>query len=234
MPDIALTAETGRRTGSSSARRLRATGKIPAVIYGHGAEPTPIAVDGRELRAALTTDAGTNALITLKMDGEEQLTMAKVLQRDPVRRTITHVDFLVVRRDEIVTADVAVHLVGEARLVLQEDGVVAQELFNVTVKTTPDKIPNEIEVDVSQLEIGGTIRVADLSLPQGVEVDLDPEDPVVVGQGPQKVEELEVAEEAAEEAEEAAAEGAPGEAPEGESGEAAEAKGTPEGEGGEE
>lgn len=231
MPDITLTAETGRRTGSSSARRLRLTGKIPAVIYGHGADPMPIAVDGRELRAALTTDAGTNALITLKVDGEEQLTMAKVLQRDAVRRTITHVDFLVVRRDEIVTAEVPVHLVGEARLVLQEDGVVAQELFNVTVKTTPDNIPNEVEVDVSELEIGGTIRVADLKLPQGVEVDLDPEDPVVVGQGPQKVEELEIAEEAAEETEEAAAEGAPGEAPEGESGEAAEAKGTPEGEG---
>src|SRR5512138_3229626 len=114
MPDITLVAETGRVTGSRASRRLRREGKIPGVVYGHGSAPVGVAVDGRDLRAALNTPSGMNALLTLTVDGDEHLTMAKVLQRDPVRSTVTHVDFQIVRRDEIVGSDVSLVLIGES------------------------------------------------------------------------------------------------------------------------
>ena len=232
MPEITLTAETGRTTGSRSSGRSRREGKIPAVVYGHGMDPLPIAVEGRDLRAALMTDAGLNALLELQLDGTKHLTMAKSIQRDPVRNTVIHVDFQIVRRDEIVTAEVAIMVTGEATEVHRGNGVVEQSVFNVSVHATPDRIPQRIEVDVTDLAIGDTIRVQDLKLPEGVSIDLDPEAAIVVGQPPQVSEEdlitddeaaaqaeiAEAVEEAAEEAGEAPAEGgeADGDKPAGE------------------
>jgi large subunit ribosomal protein L25 len=207
MPEIRIAAEHGRPTGSAAARRLRTEGKIPGVIYGHGTDPTPIAVDGRALRAALTTDAGLNALLELEFDGQSQLTLAREIQRHPVRHTVSHVDFVIVRRDEVISADVNITLVGEATEVHKDDGVVAHELFSLTVQSTPARIPNSIEVDISELKVGDTIRVADIKLPEGVTTDVDPEAPVVVGQPPQ-VSEADLVSDADAEAA-AAAEGAP-------------------------
>ena len=204
MPEITIVAETGRSPGSRSTGRLRREGKVPGVIYGHGIDPIPVAVDGRELRAALSTDAGVNALLSMSVDGASHLTMARVIQRHPVRHTVTHVDFQVVRRDEVMSVDVQVNLVGDADAVHRDDGVVAQELYSLTVKATPDRIPHAIEVDISGLEVGSTIRVQDLSLPAGVTTDVDPEAAVVVGQPPQAAAEIAAVEE---EAAEAAAEG---------------------------
>ncbi len=195
MPDITLVAETGRTLGSRASRRLRRGGKIPGVVYGHATEPLQVAVDGRELRAALTTGSGTNALLTLKVDGSEHLTMAKVLQRDPVRNTVTHVDFQIVRRDEIVTIDVPVTLVGESDAVKAGDGVIEHNLYTLTVSSTPGRIPTHLEVDVSGMAIGDTIRVGDLRLPDGVTTDVDPDEPIVVAQPPQ-VSELDLVSEA--------------------------------------
>lgn len=206
MPDIIVAAETGRPTGSRSSGRLRASGKIPAVVYGHGKEPVPVAVDARALRAALSTEAGMNALITLDMDGAEQLAMAKDVQRHPVRHTVTHVDFLVVSRDEVVTVDVPIHLVGEATELLRADGVVDQQMFSLTAHAKPGNIPNSIEVDISELQVGDAIRVADLELPAGVTTDVDVETAVVIGQPPQVTEADLVTEEAAAEAAAEAAE----------------------------
>ena len=185
MPEITLTAETGRPIGSRSSGRLRAAGKIPGVVYGHGSDPLPIAVDGRSLRAALSGEAGLNALLSLDLGGRTQLAMAKDIQRDPVRGTVTHVDFLIVSRDEVVTADVPVVLVGEAEEVHRGDGVVNQELFTLTVHATPADIPHQIEIDVTELQIGDTIRVENLRLPASVTTDLDPDTAIVVGQPPQ-------------------------------------------------
>src|SRR5439155_12354983 len=151
-----LLAETGRKSGSAPTRRLRAAGKIPGVIYGHGIQPISVAVDGRELRHALNTEAGVNALLNLKVDGSEHLTMAKVLQRDPVRHSVTHVDFQVVRRDEVVAADVAIQLVGDAHDLHVAEGVVDHQLFSITVHALPGSIPPHIEVDISNLQIGDT------------------------------------------------------------------------------
>ncbi|HUZ42855.1 MAG TPA: 50S ribosomal protein L25 [Acidimicrobiales bacterium] len=191
MPEVKIVAETGRRTGTRSSGRLRGEGRIPAVIYGHGIDPISIAVDARELRSALSTDAGLNALLSLDVDGTSHLTMARVLQRHPVRHTVMHVDFQIVRRDEVMSVEVQISLVGEADLVTRDNGVVDQQLHSLTVKATPDRIPHGIEVDISALEVGSTIRVADITLPSGVETDVDPEAPVVVGQPPQAAAEAE-------------------------------------------
>jgi large subunit ribosomal protein L25 len=212
MPEIRLQAEAGRPTGSAAAGRLRAAGKIPGVVYGHGVDPMAVAVEARSLRAALTTDAGLNALLELQIDGSTHLTMARDIQRHPVRNTLTHVDFVIVRRDEVISADVPVNLVGEATEVHKEDGVVAHELFSLTVQSTPDRIPHAIEVDISELKIGDAIRVGDLKLPEGVTTDVDPEATIVLGQPPQ-VSEADLISEAEAEAA-AAAEGAEGEAAE--------------------
>ncbi len=184
MPEITLTAEIGRPLGSRAARRLRAEGKIPGVVYGHGTEPVPVAVVGRELRVALSGEAGTNALLQLDTGDGTYLTLARELQRHPVRGTLTHVDFLIVRRDEIISADVPVNLVGEAIEVHHGDGLVDQQLFTLTVRAMPSDIPTAIEVDISALTIGGVIRVADLALPAGAETDLDGDVPVVTGVPP--------------------------------------------------
>ncbi len=206
MAEIPIAAEAGRLVGSAQSRRLRSAGKVPAVVYGHGVDPLPVAVDAKDLRAALTTDAGLNALLALQVDGATHLTMAKIVQRHPVRGTVAHVDFQIVRRDEVVTAEVPIVLVGEAVQVHRDDGHVDHQLFTIAVHAVPGRIPNAVEVDVSELTIGQTIRVAELSLPSGVTSDVDPEAPVVVGQAPQ-VSEADLVPEGAEE-EAAAEEGA--------------------------
>jgi len=225
MAEIALAAEVGRPTGSRAAGRLRAAGKIPGVLYGHGTDPTPLAVEGRALRNALTTEAGLNALLELDLDGTKHLTMARELQRDPVRHSVMHVDFVIVRRDEVISADVTITLVGDAVQVHREDGVVDQSMFTISVRTTPGRIPPTIEVDVSELAIGDTIRVADLKLPQGVTTEVDAEEAVVIGQPPQ-VTAADLISEAEAEAVEAFA-AAEAEAAEGEEGAAAEGGAAP-------
>jgi len=182
MAEISLVADVGRVKGSAEARRLRTTGKVPGILYGHGVDPLPLAVGSRELRAALTSEAGLNALISLDVDGSRHLAMARQLQRHPVRRSIDHVDFVIVRRDEIVSAEVPVHLVGEAQEVERADGLVEQQLFSLVVHATPGDIPHGIEVDISSLSIGEAIRVGDLKLPTGVTTEVDPEETVVAGQ----------------------------------------------------
>ncbi|HEX6420531.1 MAG TPA: 50S ribosomal protein L25 [Acidimicrobiales bacterium] len=206
--DIVLVAETGRPTGSSASRRLRAAGKIPAVLYGRGAEPAALSVDWRELRAALTTEKGLNALLTLKVDGRSTKAIVKELQRHPVRRDVLHVDFLAVDVGTAITTDVPIVIEGEATKVLREQGVVDHVLSALVIHAKPDAIPANIPVDVTELEIGHTITVGDLTLPPGVTSDVDPDETVVTA----KLTSLALAEEgAAEEGEEAAEEGAEGE-----------------------
>src|ERR1700759_5270608 len=123
MAEITLVARSGRTTGSASSRRLRAAGRIPAVVYGHGMAGESVSVDGRELRHALSGEAGVNQLLSLKVGSETHLALARALQRHPVRHTVLHVDFQVVSRDEIISAEVPVVLVGEAKAVELEQGL---------------------------------------------------------------------------------------------------------------
>lgn len=179
MAEIALAAETGRIHGSPSSRRLRRDGRIPGIVYGHGIHPIPVSVDGRDLRHALNTDVGMNAVLRLAVDGTEHLTMARVLQRDPVRHTVTHVDFQVVRADEQLHAEVPIVLEGDAIEVRRADGVVDHVLFNLTVVALPGNIPAQIPVDISELTVGAAIRVGDLTLPAGVVTEVDPDEVIV-------------------------------------------------------
>jgi large subunit ribosomal protein L25 len=210
MAEITLAAQTGRPSGSRPSNRARATGQVPGVVYGHGGDPVPVLVDWRQLRLALTTDAGLNALINLEIDGSRELTIVKELQRHPVRRDVVHVDFLRISRDEAITVDVPIVLTGEAEQVLKNDGVIEQVLHALTVTAKPGDIPDELSIDISAMEVGHTVRVSDLSLPSGVSTDLDDEEPVVTARQVQ----LEVPEEPEAEAAEGeeAGEGAEGEA----------------------
>lgn len=182
MAEQALQAEAGRATGSRASRRLRAEDKIPAVVYGHGIDPVSVAVVRRELRAALTTEAGMNALIDLGVDGQQHLTIVRDVQRDPVRNVVTHVDFVVVRRDEIISVEVPIVLTGVAEEVRRETGTVDQILFDLTVSATPGTIPNEFVIDISDMVIGDSVRVGDLPLPSGVTTEVDADEPVAVAQ----------------------------------------------------
>lgn len=211
MAEIVLAAETGRPRGSSAARRLRASGRIPAVVYGAGIESTPVSVDWRELRAALTTERGLNALINLELDGSQHTVVVREMQRHPVRRDVLHVDFLAVDVTQDISADVPLIVVGEAEKVVRERGVVEQVLSVLVVRGRPGAIPGQIEVDVSDLDVGGQITVGDLDLPEGVETDTDPEETVVTA----VLSSAAFVEEEAEEAAEAAEAPAEGEAAEG-------------------
>jgi large subunit ribosomal protein L25 len=231
---ITLTAETGRPIGSRSSRRLRTEGKVPAVVYGAGTDPTAIAVTWSDLRAALVTDAGMNALITLDVDGDERLTIVKDMQRHPVRRDVTHVDFIVIDRDKPIDVDVPIVL-AEVEGDHLKGLVVDQNLFAVAVSAKPGTIPNEFVIDLGPLTVDEPIRAGQIELPDGVELLTDPEDALVVASVPMSEEELladieEVAGDVDEpEDEEAAAEGEDG--AEAEGGDDAEAAA---GEGGEE
>jgi large subunit ribosomal protein L25 len=180
MSEVTLTAAPGRALGSSSSNRLRGEGRIPAVIYGQGVDATAVSIDRRELRAALHTDAGHNALINLDIAGTRHLTIVKALQRHPVRNDVVHVDFIVVNRNEVITVDVPIVLVGEAHEVEIAQGTLEQVLHSLTLQAKPGSIPNEITVDVSALTIGDSIRVSDLVLPAGATTEVDPDEAVVM------------------------------------------------------
>src|ERR1044072_1182923 len=144
MPEITLKADVGRPTGTRVSKRLRAAGRVPGVVYGLGHDPIPVDVEWRDLRHALTTDAGLNALIDLEFDGQTQLSIVKALQRHPVHHSVTHVDFLLIRRDVAISVEVPIVLHGEAEEVLKEGGMVDQILTSLTVAATPRDIPNAL------------------------------------------------------------------------------------------
>jgi large subunit ribosomal protein L25 len=154
---------------------------VPGTIYGLGGDALSVTVDWRELRVALTTEAGLNALINLETEGQSELTIVKEMQRHPIRRSVEHVDFLRISRDQAIEVEVPVVLTGEAEDVTRNDGVVEQVLFNLTISAKPGSIPNDLTVDISALTIGDSIRVGDLELPEGVETDVEDEEPIVTG-----------------------------------------------------
>ena len=176
-----LKAEIGRERGTRPSRRLRRTGRVPAVVYGMGGEPVTVSVDKTDLRAALSTDAGLNALITLDVEGGRQLSIVKDLQRHPVRRDVLHVDFLRIDPDREVEVDIPLVLTGEAKKVTQASGMVDQVMHHLPVLAKPADIPVEVTADVSDLEVGSSLRVSDIDLPAGVTPAGDPDATFAVG-----------------------------------------------------
>ena len=163
---------------------VRHDGRIPAVVYGPGVDPIPVSVAARDLRAALSTDAGLDAVLSLQVEGKKFLTMARELQRHPVRGSVTHVDFQVVDPNREVTAEVTITLTGEALELHRADGVLEQQMFSLTIKSRPADIPAHLEVDISDLVIGSAVRVSDIALPANVMTEVDPESIVAAGQAP--------------------------------------------------
>ncbi len=165
-----ITAEPRTEFGKGAARRIRRDDKIPAVIYGHGNEPVHVILPGHQTMMALK-HGGANALLSLDVDGSEQLALTKDIQVDPIRRVIEHVDFVAVRRGEKVTVDVPVHVTGDAA----PDTLVVTENAVVSVEAEATHIPEFFEVSVQDAPIGTQIHAKDLDLPSGTTLLADEE-----------------------------------------------------------
>lgn len=179
MDQVSLRAHTGRAPGSRSSRRLRREGQVPAVVYGHGLEPLSIAVDARELHAVLHTALGANAIINLAVEGgDEILTLPRVITRHPFRSEYQHIDFVKVSLTETVTTEVALHFEGEA-VGVKEGGVFSPTRTHVQIEALVTRIPAFIEVDISDVDVGDSLRIEDLPVVAGVTY-LDDPDAVVM------------------------------------------------------
>ena len=198
MADLVLNTEEKTTIGSRSSRRLRRDGKVPGVLYGLGQDPEIFSVDYGDLRGALNTDAGLNALIQLSINGTNQLSILKTLQRHPVKDEVIHVDFVRVDPNQELAVEVPIILEGVAKKVTDQNGMVDQTMFSLSVLSLPDSIPNELTANVSELEINDAIRVSDVVLPEGVRTEVDPEEAIAVGTVTRSTMESMAAEEAAE------------------------------------
>lgn len=180
--EVTLKANTGRTNGTRASRRLRRQGLIPAIIYGRGAEAVSVAVDRKELNAALSTEAGRNVLINLEVEGasEPALTLAREIQRDPIKGDLLHVDFIAISRHEAIEASVPVHLVGESPAVTI-GLIIETHAVSVTVSCLPTETPPFLNVSVAGLaEVGDSLKAADIELPDGVVLVTDPEESIAV------------------------------------------------------
>jgi large subunit ribosomal protein L25 len=175
MEEVTLVADVGRPIGKSAARKIRREGKVPAIVYGLGTDPEPVAVPSRELQHILAGAGGANTLINLDLSGREELVLARQVVRHPVRHTLVHVDLIRVRRDTAVSAEVPIHLVGEAQGT-KDGGLLEQDTFTLSIEAKPGDLPSGIEADVTALEIGDQLTVADLTLPPGVVTTQEPGD----------------------------------------------------------
>jgi large subunit ribosomal protein L25 len=179
MSTNTLVATTGRRTGSAESRRLRREDKIPGVLYGHGMTPVSIVVDRRELRNALNGSL-VNTLVNLDVDGTVYPAILKDMQRHPVRRTVSHVDFMQVNLNEVLTLSIVVRIEGEAKAVVSEGGLVDPAVNTIEITAKASDIPSEIVIDITDMKPGDVIRLGDLTLPVGATATGDPEEAIVI------------------------------------------------------
>jgi large subunit ribosomal protein L25 len=208
--------------GSRETRRLRRQGIIPGVLYGRG-EPISIAIEERELRRALTGASGLHSISTSRIDGTgaAHASILKDYQVDKVRGGVTHVDLHEVRLDQPITASVSVHLIGgENAPGVKEGGVLSQPLREIQVEALPLEVPEHIDLDVSHMTTGDTLRIGDITFQAGVKLLDDPDTVVATLTAPTRVVEPE-------EVEGEEGEAVEGEAAEGEAGEGAAAEGEP-------
>jgi len=197
-----LAAEVRTKFGKGAARKLRAADKIPAVVYGHGTEPQHISLPGHETMLLVRT---ANAVVDLDIDGAAQLALVKDVQRDPVRQIIEHIDLVVLRRGEKVTVDVPVVIEGESF----SGTIHVQDLNTISLLVLATDIPEHVSVNVEGLEDGVQIHASQLELPEGAELETDPEALVVAIVTPRGTADDDAADEASAEAgAESGAEGA--------------------------
>ncbi|NEB03201.1 50S ribosomal protein L25/general stress protein Ctc [Streptomyces sp. SID13726] len=173
MADIKLAAETRTEFGKGAARRIRRDSKVPAVVYGHGAEPVHITLPGHELQLALRTP---NVLLTLDIEGKTQLAIPKAVQRDAIKGFLEHVDLLLVKRGEKVNVEVYVHTEGE---LAPGAYLLEHVLSTLNVEAEATHIPESVTVSIAGLEAGASILAKDIPLPKGTTLVTD-EDAVVL------------------------------------------------------
>jgi large subunit ribosomal protein L25 len=165
VPEVRITAEPRTEFGKGASRRIRRASKVPAVIYGHGTDPRHVSLPGHELMLALKT---SNVLLTLEIDGTDELALPKDIQRDPIKGFLEHVDLVVVRRGEKVTVEIGVHLVGEAA----PETFVTTEQQTLTVEAEATHIPTGVDVSIEGLQVGTQIHAKDVTLPEALVVNV--------------------------------------------------------------
>jgi large subunit ribosomal protein L25 len=169
VPEVRIAAEPRTEFGKGPSRRTRAAGRVPAVLYGHHAEPTHLTLPGHEVLLALRT---ANVLIRLEgLPGGAQLALPKAVQRDAIKGYVEHVDLLVVRRGEKVTVDIPVTVIGD----VAPDGLLDQQLVQISVEAEATNIPPGIEVNVEGMALGAAVHASDLKLPSGVTLAVEPD-----------------------------------------------------------
>ncbi|MFN2603781.1 MAG: 50S ribosomal protein L25/general stress protein Ctc [Gemmatimonadaceae bacterium] len=187
MASAQLSATPRDGAGKGSARSLRAQGKIPAVIYGHGREPQSLAIETRELEKLLSKISAESTVIELSMDGKSARTLIREIQRHPFKRQILHVDFQELVAGEKVTVRIPIVLMGVPEGVRQDGGILDQVMRELEIEVDPANIPNHVEVDVNPLRIGDSVHVNEIPLPEGVELVGEADSTVCVVSAPRAV-----------------------------------------------
>lgn len=195
MEQVKLEAKTRKELGKEVVKRERAKGIIPAIVYRKGERSVPLSLDRKAMEKALRTSAGENALINLKIDGDEKAKtcIIKEIQHDPLSGNILHVDFNEISLTEEIKVNVPLASKGEATGVKEEGGVLEHLLWEVQVECLPTDIPQKLEVDVSKLKIGDALFIKDIIVPKGVKILNDPEVRIFAVEKPIEIKPEEVA-----------------------------------------
>jgi large subunit ribosomal protein L25 len=185
--ELKLVAERREGTGKGVARKLRAAGRVPAIVYGQGIDPASVSVDAKELYHVLHA-GGANVLLDLVVDGKPQLALARDVQHDHIRGRFVHVDFLVVSRTEKITIAVPVQVIGEA-IGVKAGGVLEHHLWELQAECLPGDVPEAIQADITELAVGDSLKVGDLAVPADVTI-LSPADELVLAVVPPQAREV--------------------------------------------
>jgi large subunit ribosomal protein L25 len=176
--ETVLKAQTRDGRGKGDARKLRAQGMVPGVLYGHGVEPVAISLSSKDLLHFFHANHGAATVVDLEVDGKKHMAIPREIQQDHLHGRYVHIDFLAVRRDEKVKMSVEIHEVGEAPGV-KTGGVIEHHLRDVEIECLPGDVPEQITADVGSLELGDMLRLGDIPAPSGVTFLTDPETPVI-------------------------------------------------------
>jgi large subunit ribosomal protein L25 len=187
MATVSLSANARDGKGKGAARSLRSQGQVPAVIYGHGRQPQPLALNARDLDKLLSHIQAESTVIEVTVDGHTAKTLIREIQRHPIKRQILHVDFQALVAGEKVTVSIPIVLLGVPEGVRLEGGVLDQTLREIEIEVDPSNIPDHVEYDITNMVIGDSVHISDLKVPEGVEVIDDPETSVAVLAAPRAV-----------------------------------------------
>jgi len=187
MATVSLSANAREGKGKGAARSLRSQGQVPAVIYGHGRQPQPLALNARDLDKLLSHIQAESTVIEVTVGGQTAKTLIREIQRHPIKRQILHVDFQALVAGEKVTVSIPIVLLGVPEGVRLEGGVLDQTLREIEIEVDPSNIPDHVEYDITNMVIGDSVHISDLKVPEGVEVIDDPETSVAVLAAPRAV-----------------------------------------------